>query len=321
MADPSELGIKSMRLSIGIATWNRADLLATTLDSIGDLLLPADVTTELIVCDNNSNDTTQITVLKASERMNENLEIRYLFEKRQGKSYALNRIIEETSGDWLLFLDDDVTVERGLVMAYQDGIERYPEAVCFGGPILARTTGSARGRMAFLLKEYPAVYGLMPTCEDMRISPPDISPWGANMCIRRDAIPSSGFETDRGMSANTRIAGEDVSMVMRVLGQEREGWLLKDAKVYHWIPQRPSGTLRFCAWHMGFGRSWVLDRGKATPGKFGVPWWAWREFLHRAWRAAIQWRPWPRKVFYDALKDASQYLGYLLASHSSTKQD
>ena len=62
---------------------------------------------------------------------------------------------------------------------------------------------------------------------------------------------------------------------------------------------------------MGIGRVWVLDNGPATPGRFGVPWWAWREVARRSLRMLTRWRPWPTPRFYQAFVEVAQYWGYL----------
>ncbi len=73
--------------------------------------------------DNNSKDRTRETV-EDFRRAYPN-RFRYLFEPRQGKSYALNAGISKALGDILVFTDDDVTFEptwlRNLTAPLRDG--------------------------------------------------------------------------------------------------------------------------------------------------------------------------------------------------------
>ena len=83
-----------MKFSVVIPTYNRAAELAETLQSLSAL----EVTEpwEVIVVDNNSTDVTEKTVLDAAARFP--VELRYLFEKEQGRSAALNAGIRDRKG-------------------------------------------------------------------------------------------------------------------------------------------------------------------------------------------------------------------------------
>jgi len=83
------------------------------------------VTFDVVVCDNNSSDDTKRVVDQHAEqwatRHGDRFPLRYLFEPTQGKSHALNRIVTETSGDWLLLIDDDIKVDSGWLRGYIEG--------------------------------------------------------------------------------------------------------------------------------------------------------------------------------------------------------
>ncbi len=301
-----------MNISVAIATWNRSTQLDKTLAALTTLRTPPGLSWELMVCDNNSTDATRRVVESYADR----LPVTYLFEPKQGKSFALNRLIDQTTGQWLVFIDDDVRVDPGWLEAYAAGFERYPDAACFGGPVLPWLDRPAAGHRAYIIEHYPGVYALVRCSQDTPMALPDTLAYGPNMALRRDALPAEGYDTSKGMFAGQRVSGEDAGIVRTMLDQGHTGWLLADAKVEHYIPPDNLGLKRFCQWQAGIGREWVLDRGKPTPGRFGVAWWAWREFVRRTVRAVMRWRPWPSQGFYEALTAASQYWGYLSASRA-----
>ena len=74
------------------------------------LVIPATITWELIVVDNNSDDDTRNTI-EAFKRKS-GLPIEYLLEKNQGKSFALNAGIKAAEGDIVAFTDDDCIVDN-----------------------------------------------------------------------------------------------------------------------------------------------------------------------------------------------------------------
>ena len=107
-----ELSINSdyaMQLSVIICTWNRAELLREALNSLGKTELPQGIDWEVLIVDNNSTDETS-EVCKEFVGQNPS-RYRYIIEKRQGKSFALNTGIENAKGKILSFTDDDVTVD------------------------------------------------------------------------------------------------------------------------------------------------------------------------------------------------------------------
>ncbi len=307
-----------MHLTIAIATWNRADRLSLTLDALREMNLPDDVTCDATVCDNKSTDHTRAAVEKQIEQWTQQhgdrFPLRYLFEPTQGKSHALNRLVRETQGDWLLLIDDDIKVERNWLCAYVDGMRRYSNAVCFGGPMSPWLDDGMvlKGRKAFLIEQYPEAFGILRVANDTKMEFPEATAFGGNMALRRDAIPAEGYNPNAGMFAGKRIAGEDVEMVRRVI-EGREGWLLADAQVCHYVPMDQLNLGAFWRWQKGHGAQWLASRGKPEPGKFGVAWWAWRRYLARLGGALVRWRPWPTRGFYHALAEAARFYGYLKA--------
>jgi glycosyltransferase involved in cell wall biosynthesis len=116
-----------MRLSVIICTWNRAELLRQTLDSLEKLELPPDTESEVIIVDNNSSDETN-AVCQQFLRQNPQ-RYRYIVEKRQGKSFALNTGIENARGRILSFTDDDVIVDPAWLA---ETIRMFESSPCVG---------------------------------------------------------------------------------------------------------------------------------------------------------------------------------------------
>src|SRR4051812_25844630 len=112
MAEPNGAG--PLRFTVAICTWNRSALLAQALEQMTRLQVPAGVTWEVIVVNNNSSDVTDTVIASFEGR----LPIRRVFEPAQGKSHALNRAVAESRGDYILWTDDDALVDEGWLAAY-----------------------------------------------------------------------------------------------------------------------------------------------------------------------------------------------------------
>jgi glycosyltransferase involved in cell wall biosynthesis len=108
--------------SVIIPTHNRCASLHRLLESIADARIPPATEVEVLVVDNGSEDGTA-TMLAAQAGRLSNVCFTTLAEVRKGKASALNRGLAAARGDFILVLDDDVTVDADLFLrqleAYQ----------------------------------------------------------------------------------------------------------------------------------------------------------------------------------------------------------
>ncbi len=96
-------------VSIIICTANRPAALRETLSSLQGTHVPPGWDVELIVVDNAPSDSTRAVVQCFDWQ---GVHVRYLSESRRGKGHALNTGIAASTGDVLLFTDDDVRPSR-----------------------------------------------------------------------------------------------------------------------------------------------------------------------------------------------------------------
>src|SRR5215831_18634599 len=104
---------ETLRLSVVIATYNRAENLRRTLQSLAAMERPTRVAWEVVVVDNNSNDRTSEVI--TGFRKSSDLDIHYVLEERQGKSFALNTGIRYSRGEILAFTDDDAEIDKAWI--------------------------------------------------------------------------------------------------------------------------------------------------------------------------------------------------------------
>ncbi|MFN3998531.1 glycosyltransferase family 2 protein [Algoriphagus sp.] len=91
-----------MKVSIIIPTFNRANLISYTLDSIFE---PKDIDLEVIVVDDGSTDGTEEIVRSKYPA------VRFIKQKNQGAPAARNLGLKESTGGFILFLDSDDILE------------------------------------------------------------------------------------------------------------------------------------------------------------------------------------------------------------------
>jgi glycosyltransferase involved in cell wall biosynthesis len=114
-------------ISVIIATFNRATSLARCLDALAVQDVDSE-TFEVIVVDDGSSDRTP-DLLATYERLQS---LRFETQPNAGQPAALNRGIELASGNFCLFLDDDVVADRGLVREHLVAQRRHGGVIGLG---------------------------------------------------------------------------------------------------------------------------------------------------------------------------------------------
>ncbi|HLH29962.1 MAG TPA: glycosyltransferase, partial [Terriglobia bacterium] len=131
-----------LKVSVVIPTWNRAGLVAQTIEKIEHQTLPRDLY-EVLVIDNKSTDDTQ-SVLKQKSRSYPNLKI--FSQSKKGAAATRNVGIQKASGEIILFIDDDIQAEPNLIEAHWNYHQQHSSSSIIGGLI----TPWANSRNAFL---------------------------------------------------------------------------------------------------------------------------------------------------------------------------
>jgi len=120
-----------LKLSVVIPTWNRADLLARTIDKIEQQTFAREFY-EVLVVDNGSSDHTQ-NLLEQKSRTYPNL--RSFTQVKRGAAATRNVGIRSAKGGVVLFIDDDILAESDLVEAHWNYHQRYAQASIIGSVI------------------------------------------------------------------------------------------------------------------------------------------------------------------------------------------
>jgi glucosyl-dolichyl phosphate glucuronosyltransferase len=255
-------------ISVVISTYNRHSSLTVTLESLARMSVPPDIEWELIVVDNNSQDQTRKVVEEVAK--SSGLNIRYVFEPRQGLSYARNTGIAEGRGAIIALTDDDVIVDRHWLREVKKAFEEF-DCLGIAGKIVPLwsfpkpswlvETGryaTPRGPLVnFDLGENPcAVRGF---------------PAGANLSFRRIAFDRYGlFRTDLGVP---HTMGEDTEFLMRLNSCGERIVYAPKAVIYHPVDRSRARKRYYRGWffHVGLYDARVQRIPPSSVRYFGVP--------------------------------------------------
>ena len=210
-----------MKISVIVASHNRSENLQMFLKSIDNQKVPDGSDWEVFIVDNNSSDDTKDATQLFIQRNPG--KFRYIFEKKLGKSLALNAGICAAHGDVLVFTDDDCIPDSGWLGAIVNEFASDPSLFVLGGrvelyckedrPITIRTH---RERISFCSLDQ--LFSLIPGC---------------NMAFRRSVFDAVGdFDPVLGPGARVEAA-EDIEFLYRVFKKGFKIVYCPDVLVYH----------------------------------------------------------------------------------------
>lgn len=222
-----------IRISLIIATYNRAAQLIAALESVVRQDLPA-AEWECIVVDNRSADDTAER-FAAFAAAHPACRLRRVYEEQPGLSHARNRGIAEAQGALIAFIDDDEWIEPQWLRAYVELFDRHPEVQAAGGPIVAEYP---EGRPAWL-SHYPesAIANVMDFGPKERLFPAGRIPGGGNMAFRREVFAAGGgFDIRFGRVGQSLTGGEESELFERLRMQGCRPWYAPGAVMHHVTP-------------------------------------------------------------------------------------
>ena len=262
-----------MQLDVIIPTYNREDLLKSSLQSLLTATVPSGLDVAITVVDNNSTDGTKLLVESFQEKFGDR--VRYLFESKQGRSPALNAGITSTSGDLVGTIDDDEEIDPGWYKAVFE-IFTTSDLDFIGGPYVPQW---AIPVPEWLPRQYGGVVGWVDG-GDKQI-PFDTNYqgilMGGNAVFRRSVFERVGlYATWLGRTDKGLLSGEDEEFYNRLLAAGAKGMYLPNLVIYHHVPPERLTKKYFRSWCFWRGVSLgLLDRKRKLPGPylFGISRW------------------------------------------------
>ncbi len=265
-----------LNVSILICTYNRADSLGITLQSLSGVIVPKGVTLETLIVDNNSKDGTREIV----ERFNENYKynLKYILEAEQGLSSARNAGLKEATGDIILFTDDDVLVDPAWLTEIVHAFCSY-NADCVGGKILPVWPCE---RPSWLTRKIEGNIALLDYGEGtFEIEDENRLLFGANIAFSRRILQRVGcFDTSLGRKGDKLYSHEDKELYKRVIQAHGKVIYSSRAIIHHIIGMHRTRKSYFRKWHFDDGEFHGIQLGNYDKRNiFGIPFYIIRGFI------------------------------------------
>jgi glycosyltransferase involved in cell wall biosynthesis len=287
-----------------ICTYNRADRLGETLDTLAQTRFESGppLVWDVLVVDNNSSDHTRDTV--ESRMAGYPVPLRYLFERRQGKSHALNTGLASTASAIVAFTDDDVRVDGRWLEAGCRPILDDPSIDYTGGPVhpiwereipcwLDGARSDLWGTIAIL------DYGTEPFVFEERCR----IPIGANMAVRRSLFARiGGFDPGLGRTGTSLLGQEQADFFCRSRAAGARGLYVPAMSLCHHVPAARLRREYFRRWWFWKGISKARLERLRPVTELGI------DLSHVPRIAGV-----PRYMFRSAITDATGWIRALVA--------
>ncbi len=249
---------EQLDISVILCTYNRCSMLPQALESILTQN-KSDVRYEVVVVDNNSQDETRAVVESFIERGHLNL--RYIFESRQGLSHARNTGIENARAPIVAFFDDDEFASPGWIASIKQAFDEHPEVDFIGGKILPRWEVNPPEWLASNYDWSPVAltdHGDTPFYSN---SENPVCLIGGNLAIRRSVFDKVGLFDSTLQRVKGNIGSmEDHELLMRLWRIGGQGLYVPDMLVEADVPIERMSKAYHRRWHTGHGKYSALNR-------------------------------------------------------------
>jgi glucosyl-dolichyl phosphate glucuronosyltransferase len=218
---------ESIKIALVICTYNRDKYLPEALESVKKQTLENDKF-QLIIVDNNSTDNTA-DISQEFISKNPSLNIKYCFEEQKGLSFARNRGVAEANASIVSYVDDDVILPTSFLEEVVNFFDKYKDAAGAGGKVIPKyENGKEPEWMNKYLNGFVGKvdYGNNILQYNKRMK----YPAGCNMAYRKDILLKVG-----GFNNELTFRSDDKYIFYKIKNISDKIYYVPNAWLYHYI--------------------------------------------------------------------------------------
>ncbi len=252
-------------LSVIICTYNREKYIYNVLKSLANNTLPHNCF-EIILVDNNCVDNTHGECDRFTLDFPD-VRFRYFVETNQGLSHARNRGIKESTGDILVYVDDDALVNNEYLRTYYDFFNQYPDIDAAGGPIIPKYETEEPSWMSHFTRSLITGYKYLG--DKAKEFPKNDYPGGGNAAYRSSVFEKVGlYNVDLGRKGDSLVGAEEKDIFDKMVSLGMRLYYLPNAILYHLIPEKKLSKDYFDRLTYSIGKSERMRTQALGKGKY-----------------------------------------------------
>jgi glucosyl-dolichyl phosphate glucuronosyltransferase len=226
-----------MKMDIIICTYNNADLLERLLFTLTKQQFSISCSWEVLVVDNNCTDHTAKVV-------NDYIQdqtipgLRRIVETKQGLTNARLCGSNNTSSEWIAFVDDDCLLAANWVEQAIQFAASHPQCGAFGGKVILEWETPPSPTLVAHARSF-AASDRGETAHQLSLQNFHIP--GAGLVMQRKALQQSGWLKKQLLSdreGKELSSGGDSEIVLRILNAGYELWYTPNCVLHHFIPAK-----------------------------------------------------------------------------------
>jgi len=225
------------KISVIICTYREEPDCKYVLQSVADQTMPQQ-DYEVLVVDNSADSKISISINRAIQEVNDSYttnNLHLISCPIIGLSFARNAGISEAKGEILLFLDDDVIVQRDLLEQYWRAYSEHPDAGVIGGHIILNIPRNLKIPWKKGWERYWSHFITRYSCYT-NVENWWEFPWGANWSAKRSALLQiGGFRGLFGRRGDNFNGGEEIIAASSIQNLGSKIAILPNAVVFHHV--------------------------------------------------------------------------------------
>lgn len=242
-----------MIFSVVICTYNRAKYLYQTLESVSKQTLCSS-SFEVIVVNNNSTDDTQEILSDFKKNYSDKVNFRYYKETNQGISFARNKGVNEAQGKYIVFIDDDETIDSDFLKNLSSFVQNYPQAELISEPVVP--VFETEKPKWFSPYTAALITGEYNKGKEIKIVGKKDYPGTGHATFKKELfIKYGGFNTNLGRRGGSLMGAEDKDFFLRLMENGVNCYYVPVAVIYHHIPKKKLTEEYFLKLTLAIGKS------------------------------------------------------------------
>jgi GT2 family glycosyltransferase/glycosyltransferase involved in cell wall biosynthesis len=199
------VGAEASAISIVIPTFNRADLLEATLETLASQSLDREKYEVLVIDDGSSNHTAEV-----AKRYSRRYRLKYFYHPHKGIAAAKNRGAQGSSYPIVFFFDDDDLADRQLLLEHLQAHREHPAETT---AILGYTTWARSLRITEVMRFVTGIGHYLFSYDGLEMGQPlDFTYfWGGRTSCKRSLLQRHGLFDER-----FEFGSEDIELAYRL---------------------------------------------------------------------------------------------------------
>ncbi|RLI70935.1 hypothetical protein DRO91_06210 [Candidatus Heimdallarchaeota archaeon] len=244
------------QISLAIATYNRPEYLERCLESARHLLIPEN-NLEVVIVDDGSSKKYNIESLKGKYPF----PIKYIKKEHSGICATKNKAIEESEGEFVAFIDDDMVVSPLWLIQLMSGF------------LDERIAGVGSTNLTYPNDDLLTVYS---NYRELARRPfrdetgEVLNVLTGSACLRKNVLEEiGGFNQDQSDSG-VLFGGDDVDITWKIRDKGYQFIHIKNAKTFH---NHRNTAMSFVKQHIGYGEGTMFHciARNRNPSELGIP--------------------------------------------------